>query len=51
MTDKQKLDEITTRVSDLGSILPDVARAKQECPLAETLYLRLWAIRELVIGK
>ena len=45
-----KLSEVKTRVSNLGSLLADVEHARKKCPLVETLYRRLCAIREIVVG-
>lgn len=44
------LSEVRTRVSDLGSLLADVEQARKKCPLVETLYRRLCAIRDIVVG-
>ena len=45
----KKLADVPTRVSDLGSLVADVAAAEKECPLAGTLFRRLWAIREIIL--
>ena len=51
MSTAKKLTEVRTRVSDLGSLIADVAQAEKECPLAGTLFRRLWAIREIILDE
>ena len=48
-TDAEKLEQIRTRVSDLGTMLATVKVAELTCPLLGTLYNRLLAIRKIVL--
>jgi hypothetical protein len=50
-TDAQKLAEVRIRVSDLGSLVADVATAEKKSPLVSILFHRLWAIREIILDE
>jgi hypothetical protein len=51
MTDAKKLEAIRVCISDLGSMQACVWKAARNYPIAQTLYNRLWAIREIILNE
>jgi hypothetical protein len=49
MTDQETVAQVRVRISDLAALLADVAQS--QAPLVNTLFWRLWAIREIVLGR